>query len=164
MVPVPARRQVTTVSFTIHVSSATRLALWDGKRWRPGAASVSHGTSAGVATDPAAGEIDGAVRALAVGGAELFAGGEITRAGRTPVSRIARWDGRAWSALGSGVNGTVRAIAVVGKDVYAGGDFTEAGGAPAHGIARWDGRRWSPLGDGVTGCREDSALPPSTRS
>src|SRR5262249_56581696 len=78
----------------------------------------------------AMGNLDGAVRAITVRGKELFAGGEITRAGERSVNRIARWDGRAWSPLGSGVNGTVRAIAVAGGTVYVGGDFTEAGGAP----------------------------------
>ena len=48
-----------------------------------------------------------------------------------PAKYIAKWNGTAWSALGTGVNGFVYALAVAGTDVYAGGFFTTAGGAPA---------------------------------
>jgi hypothetical protein len=105
------------------------------------------------------GDLEGAIRAIAVRGSDLFAGGEIVRAGGKPVNRIARWDGRAWSALGSGLNGTVRAIAVSGGSLFVGGDFTEAGGVRANGIARWDGRAWSALGGGVSGCRDEFCAP-----
>jgi|GEM_PF-903500 len=161
--------KVTTVSFTIDVSSAARLAMWDGRRWSAGGAGGAgradgagkdaSRTSGAAALPAAMGDLDGPVRAIAVRGEDLWAGGEIARAGSVSVSRIARWDGRAWSPLGSGVNGTVRAIAVSGTSVYAGGDFTEAGGAPVSRIARWDGRRWLPLGAGVSRCVDDFCAP-----
>ena len=54
------------------------------------------------------------------------------------MCRIARWDGSALHALGSGLNGEADAIAVAGSDVYVGGGFTDAGGDPyADRIARW---------------------------
>jgi len=68
-----------------------------------------------------------------------------------PASRIARWYGGTWSALGSGVDDTVFAIAVNPSGVYAGGDFAHAGGSSASCIARWDGSAWSAMGEGVYG-------------
>ena len=49
-----------------------------------------------------------------------------------PANYIAKWDGSAWSALGSGMNSTVYALAVSGTNLYAGGAFTTAGGVPAN--------------------------------
>lgn len=67
----------------------------------------------------------------------LYAGGDFTSAGGNPASRIARWDGGDWWALGSGTNGAVSALAWDAKNrqLYAGGGFTSAGDQPAR-IAR----------------------------
>jgi hypothetical protein len=93
-------------------------------------------------------------------GPHLYVGGTFTAAGQLPASRIARWDGSDWSALGTGVDGpsgvSVRAMAVFddgnGPALFVGGVFTSAGGVVARRIARWhpvDG--WSAPGTGVTG-------------
>ena len=58
----------------------------------------------------------------------MYAGGVFTEAGGSPANYIAKWNGRSWSALGSGVNNTVYALAVSGSGLYAGGRFTAAGG------------------------------------
>ncbi|MGQ9614377.1 two-component regulator propeller domain-containing protein, partial [Chloroflexus sp.] len=83
----------------------------------------------------------------------LYIGGEFTDAGGNPdADYIARWDGRTWHALGTGVNGNVLAFAV-GPDgsLYVGGHFTDAGGNPdADYIARWDGQAWHAVGAGLT--------------
>ena len=42
--------------------------------------------------------------ALAVSGTNLYAGGYFTTAGGVTANYIAKWDGSAWSALGSGMN------------------------------------------------------------
>lgn len=118
-----------------------RIAEWDGTSW----ASLS-----------AAGGANQVVHSLAVAdlgdGASLFAGGEFTSVGGTSANRIARWDGTAWSALGTGVSAGVRAIVSLdegyGTVLYAGGWFNSAGGVTARRVARWDGRSWSPLGSG----------------
>src|SRR5262249_46405187 len=66
-------------------------------------------------------------------GPALYAGGVFTTAGDVLASNIAKWDGAAWSALGSGMNGIVYALGVyddgTGPALYAGGVFTTAGGA-----------------------------------
>ncbi len=65
--------------------------------------------------------ITGTVLAMAVSGTDLYVGGAFTLAGAVSVNNIAKWDGSAWTALGSGTNGLVLAVAVDGNDLYAGG-------------------------------------------
>ena len=71
----------------------------------------------------------------------MYAGGGFTTAGGSAASRIARWNGSNWSALGSGMNEdvlvSVSALAVSGNDVYAGGSFTTAGGKVSAYIAKF---------------------------
>ncbi len=93
------------------------------------------------------------------GGPALFVGGCIGAAGGVPVNLIAKWDGAAWSALGSGLTTpnpdvpNVGCMAVyddgTGPALYVGGYFTAAGGMPVGHIARWDGANWSSVGGGM---------------
>ena len=91
------------------------------------------------------------VLAVAVLGNDVYAGGDFTAPGGVSASHIARWDGTAWSAVGSGTDGRVSALAVIGTDLYAAGTFTTAGGVPASNIAKWDGSTWSAVGSGTDG-------------
>jgi hypothetical protein len=117
--------------------AANSIAKWDGSAW----SALGSGMNAG-GNCPS-------VIALAVSGNNLYAGGAFTTAGGVPANNVAKWNGSAWSALGSGVNATVYALAVSGTDLYAGGAFTTAGGLPVNSIAKWDGSAWSALGSGV---------------
>ncbi len=130
-----------------------RVGAWDGANWSPLGSGINSGT----------------VFALEVyddgGGAALYAAGGIFGvAGGVGAKNIARWDGAAWSPLGSGVNDQVRALCVYddgggsGPALYAAGFFTEAGGNPAKYIARWDGNAWSPLGTGLSYVAHDLAV------
>jgi hypothetical protein len=116
---------------------------------------------------PTFGEAPGtsqAVWALTVyddgGGPALYVGGDFTTAGGVVASRVAKWNGTRWAALGSGVNDAVRALTVFddgsGPSLYAGGSFTVAGGTAASHIAKWDGASWAALGSGTSS--EVSAL------
>jgi hypothetical protein len=76
------------------------------------------------------------------------------------ADNIARWDGTAWSALGSdgagngALNEKVRAIAIDGTDLYVGGGFTNAGGiATTDAIARYDveNEQWNTMGNNGAG-------------
>jgi hypothetical protein len=97
--------------------------------------------------------VDDFVEALVVfddgTGPALIAAGGFAQAGGAPASRIARWDGATWSALGAGFPSTVLALAVFdsgsGPELYAGGSFT----SPASRIARWTGSAWVGVGGGV---------------
>ncbi|HYV25900.1 MAG TPA: hypothetical protein VFA77_00060, partial [Candidatus Eisenbacteria bacterium] len=95
---------------------------------------------------------DNTVFAAAVDGSgNLYIGGSFAIVGDVFASRIAKWNGTNWTALGSGMNNEVRALAVLGSDVYAGGEFTTAGGSAANAIAKWDGNSWTALGSGMGG-------------
>jgi len=105
------------------------------------------------------GGMNGAVRALVVfnddSGPALYAGGDFTMAGGVSVSRIARWNGTSWSAVGSDVNGNVRTLAIFdsgsGPELCAGGEFTQASGLVVNRVARWRPGlgMWWPLGTGT---------------
>lgn len=121
--------------------SVSRIARWDGSAW----SDVGGGVSGAI------------VSAMAVfddgGGPDLYVAGSFSSAGGVPASNISRWDGAAWSAVGTGVNSSTNALLVhddgSGSDLYAGGFFSSAGGQPASFIASWDGAGWSALGSGV---------------
>jgi hypothetical protein len=83
----------------------------------------------------------------------MVAGGTFTAADGAPANRVARWNGSAWSALGSGVDDEVHALMRLAPsgDIIAAGKFLNAGGAPASRIARWNGSAWSTLGSGLDG-------------
>ena len=83
------------------------------------------------------------------GSGNLYIGGQFTVVGSLPANRIAKWNGNAWSGLGTGMNSDVYALAVSGTTLYAGGTFTTAGGTAAKFIAQWNGSAWSALGTGM---------------
>ncbi len=134
---------------------ANRIAKWDGNAWSPLGNGATNGVNDNVTTLTVFDAGDGAA---------LYAGGGFTTAGGEAAHRIARWDGRSWSSLGTGsangLNDWVSAIAVFddgnGPALYAGGSFTTAGGDPANRIARWDGNSWSSLGAGTTEGLDDT--------
>jgi hypothetical protein len=109
---------------------------------------------------------DGYVSALAAfddgRGPALYAGGNFTHAGNAQASRIARWDGSSWSAVGGGMNDDVYALAVYddghGPALYAAGDFTTAGGVTVGHVARWDGTSWTALASGLNAHAADLAV------
>ncbi len=91
----------------------------------------------------------GAVRAITGDGENLYVGGNFTSAGILPANNVARWDGRRWHPLGTGINGYVYALAIFDSKLYAGGDFTQAGSVEVNGLAVWDGLGWSAVGYGA---------------
>ena len=106
-----------------------------------------------VSLNPGMPGTDNAVRAVAVDSSgNVYVGGDFTFIGTVLASRIAKWNGSVWSALGSGLSGNiVRALAVSGTDLYVGGSFSTAGGVMASNIAKWNGSVWSALGAGMNG-------------
>jgi hypothetical protein len=124
-------------------AAAAQVARWSGGAWSGVGTNLGNGMNRAI----------GFVRAFDVVGNDLYAGGSFATAGGILASRVAKWNGTSWSALGTGIVGTatalVRAIAHVGNDIYCGGTFTNAGGTTISNIARWNGSAWSGLGAGV---------------
>jgi hypothetical protein len=80
----------------------------------------------------------------------LYAAGDFTRAGTTPLAHIVMWDGSQWNNLGPGVNGTARSIVFDSAgNLYVGGDFSQAGSVAVENVAMWDGSQWSAVGSGL---------------
>ncbi len=128
---------------------ADSIARWDAPDWS------ALGSGIGGVTIPFVGALsvfdDGRGQALYVGGSFETAGG-------VAASRIARWDGSSFEALGSGLSGTNSAVFALtvfddggGPALYAAGAFSGIGGVGASGIAKWNGSTWSALGSGVGG-------------
>lgn len=90
----------------------------------------------------------------------LYIVGNFTSVGGVSANRIAKWDGLAWTALGTGLNGQALALDF-GPDgaLYVVGDFSTAGGGAASRVAKWNGSAWSALGNGLTGTNGPGAGP-----
>ncbi len=126
------------------------VARWNGSTW----SSLSSG--------PFNLALSGPALALAkMPNGDLVVGGTFAQASGANVGNVARWNGTAWSSLGTGTNGAVRAFAVRSDGaLFAGGTFTSAGGVACSNIAQWDGTVWQPVGSGCSGAVHALAVRP----
>ncbi len=124
------------------------VAAWNGVDWETLGPSGPYGP--GMINEVAANGT-APVRALAVFGDKLYAGGSFAYAGGLYTRNIASFDGARWSKVGGGVtlDGTVEAVADFQGLTVFGGSFVSAGDTTATLVAGWDGDRWLPLGDGL---------------
>ena len=110
-----------------------------GGQTRNHIAALDATTGAATAWNPNAGAAAGAaVRALAVAGDTVYAGGYFTAIGGQARNNIAALDATTGTATAWNPNpysGVVSALAVVGDTVYVGGSFTAIGGATHLGAA-----------------------------
>lgn len=121
--------------------TANGVARWDGGTWY----TLGNGVDFAFVPD---------VSAIAIDGSDVYIGGRFTSVdGNTAMANIARWDGSAWSPLGSGISGFIYALAIYDGNLYAGGNFSTAGGVPADNIARWDPNlgQWFDVAGGTSG-------------
>jgi hypothetical protein len=118
------------------------LAVSDGGSWRAAGGGFNGGVAALLAFD------DGSAF-----GSALYAGGAFSTAGGVPAQRVARWNGQAWSAVGSGLPAFVHSFTSFddggGPALYAG---CEPSPNPASGrVWKWNGQSWSTLGAQMNG-------------
>lgn len=130
-------------------STAKNLASFDGTSWGPfveGLGLNNWGSALTVHDDG--------------NGPRLVATGYFRGAGGMQASRIASFDGSAWSALGAGFGPDSdspfpHCVCSFddggGPELYVGGQFSRAGGVPVANIAKHDGSTWSALGAGILG-------------
>lgn len=116
---------------------AENIAKWNGTAW------------SALGNSPTSPNQRSMVTALAVSAdGVLYAAGWFEQAGGKPANNIARWDGSAWSSLGSGLDRPIISGGLaIGPDgsLYVAGDFGSAGETDASGIAKWDGTKWSSI-------------------
>src|SRR5262249_27493431 len=95
------------------------------------------------------------VFSLAVYGGNLYAGGAFFTMNGVSCNRIARWNGAAWSPVGSPANGTsgsVFCMTVWNNQLAAGGlFFLGFGWSSCRAIGTWNGTAWGSLGVGFNG-------------
>ncbi len=93
-------------------------------------------------------------------GPMLYAAGAFSECLETQgASRIARWDGSVWSAVGAGFSSSVLALEVFDADgagaessvLVAGGAFVGSAALTVNRIAEWDGSAWHGMADGFNG-------------
>lgn len=110
------------------------IARWDGERFH------AYGTGLG--------GLFGSVLTVTLWNGDLVAGGAFEVDGAS--TRVARWNGTAWEALGGdGLDAiSVAALEPVGSALFAGGVFN-IGERSTH-VAVFDGTSWSPLGNSVS--------------
>ena len=133
-----------------NIANADYVAKWNGTSWL---ALGDNGFGDG--------SLKAAATAVAIDGSgNLYVGGYFTSVSNggtvdSNASNLAKWNGSAWSAIGSqhpALNGAPNAIAVHGSDVYVGGSFTNVvpnNGIPlgaADHVAEWNGSDWVALG------------------
>ena len=65
---------------------------------------------------------------------------------------VMKWDGSAWTELGTGFNDDISAMCF-GADgkLYVGGNFTVVNGSAIVRVAYWNGTSWYPMSSGVNG-------------
>jgi hypothetical protein len=106
--------------------------------------------------------LDAYVRGLTANGTDVFVGTEATNVDGIPqADYVVKWDGSAWSAMGSnsgGANGwfpvatNIHDLVSDGSNVFATGTFQDANGdVRADNIAWFDGTAWHPVGSNGAG-------------
>jgi len=131
------------------------IAKWNGLAWSD--------VGGGISLVPDLNDGDPGVHCLTVhddgSGPALFAGGWFNRAGNIVANGLAKWDGRHWRPVDTGidtspsVNNTVYTLTPFsddeGSQLFIGGKFSVAGGLECRSVATWNGSRIQALGDGV---------------
>jgi hypothetical protein len=127
------------------------VAKWSGASWGALGSGVNFAVFAMTVFDDGSG-----------GGEDLCVAGIFTTAGGVAATRIARWNGTAWSPLGSGFGASVRSLAVLHdarsdeQTLVAGGTFSVAIDSMDSYLAAWTGCPvgsgvWADLGSGLEG-------------
>lgn len=132
------------------IVAAASVAKWNGSTW----SALSSGVTLDSGSPPS-------VTAMAASGTDVYFGGNFDKAGGITVKSIAKWNGSAWSALGSGLTrpttlpdppgtrtGFVWSLSVQGSNLYIAGNFDNT--STDH-IIRWDGSAYQSVGPVVSG-------------
>lgn len=117
--------------------------------WDPGTSSWSGLGGPAFVANP--GGVANKVVVNAAGTAVTICGSFTDWGGVATADSVARWNGTAWSGLGSNgsgggaIVGTVMDLHYYGSNLLVAGDFT----GPANDLAAWNGRKWLAMGTDV---------------
>ena len=96
------------------------------------------------------------VYALCEWSGNLYVGGDFCCIGSDRPNGIAKWNGSAWSLLGTGLAGSYYAACAIavydpgsGARLYVGGEFESVGDDLTRNLARWTGSAWDPVWGGM---------------
>lgn len=106
---------------------ARQAAVWDGTAWSPMSTTDEFSLQGLVQTRTGVHALATHIRYMAP-----------NRNSYIFQTSLVRWDGTAWTSLGSSSFGRAGALQADGDAIYIGGEFTDFGGVPSGGIARWD--------------------------
>lgn len=139
-------------------NAALHVARWTGSAWQAVGTGVGTSNPTDVATSLCVFDEDGD----GPNPPRLFAGGQFFVAGSESAFAMARWDGSAWSGVGSGLFSSmaippVQDMTVFDDDgpgpnpsnLYVVGHFDVAGGVLVENVAKWDGSNWQEVGGGI---------------
>ena len=116
---------------------------------------------------PGGGILDGTVHSMTVFEGDLIVGGSFLSVGQVPAVRVARWDGFAWHAMGSGLGDPIAAAGVATRvanlvvyqdELYAVGGFRDTGaGLRVNQIARWnrEDEEWEAVDENCPGTPQE---------
>jgi trimeric autotransporter adhesin len=104
----------------INLASSPRIAVYENGSWRP----LGNG-------------FNGTVRSVHSFDGSIYAGGDFTASGNTPIAHLARWDGVSWRPVGRGTNGPVLGISSANNELVIAGDFTTVDGRASRSAARF---------------------------
>ncbi len=77
---------------------------------------------------------------LRLGNGDLIVAGDFTTAGGVNCTRVARWDGTMYHAMGAPMEGQVTCSIEFGGSIYLGGSF----GGGVYDLLQWNGTMWIP--------------------
>ena len=134
------------------IPAADKVAYLDAGGWH----------AMGSGPGPGGGALTDFVRSLAAAGNAVYVGTDsINVAGLAAADHVVKWNGSAWSALGSNTAGTngwfptsasINSLTTSGPGVYAGGNFQNANADPrADQIAYFNGTAWQTVGSDGAG-------------
>ncbi len=134
------------------IPAADHVAAFAGGTWH----AMGSGPSQG------GGAVDDYVRSITAHGTDVYIGSDsVNIAGIANADHVAKWNGSAWSAMGSATGGTngwfpassfIYALTTSGSRVFAAGSFQNANGDPrADFIASFDGSAWHNVGSNGAG-------------
>ena len=88
------------------------------------------------------------VHSMTIHNGELYVGGSFTNI-IGQQKGILKWNGAAWSVVGTGISGVVNAVCSFNGDLYVAGTFPFVGGSFYSGVAKWNGSSWSSVSSGL---------------